>query len=554
MKAWFHRWSISTRLAVLQIVAVTGLMCVVLVWVWADVSTAVHQDAADKSMVVATSVAVNPFVLSALKTADPSTELEPYAQSVMHDTGTDFITIMALDRTRYTHPNPDEIGKPFVGTIAPALKGTSFTETYTGTLGPSVRAVVPIRDTGGQIVALVSAGVEVRNVADAFAARLPAILFALGGTLLLGAIASWLLSRYLRRVTGRRGPEEMSRMFAYHEGVLHSVRDGLVLVDAHRRIVLYNDQAADLIALPLQTGRHMAPIAVDELPLPAELIDLLTAQRRNVDQICVLEDRILVVNSDVVRAAGRGGTVHVTGTVISLRDHTEVQRLSGELETMRTLSDALRSQTHEFSNRIHTIVSLIELGHPSEALRFATNGADVSQRLADQLTGSVDEPVIAALLLGKAAQADELGIRFVLAIDAIVDRPEQATTDLVTVVGNLVDNAFEAAQARLGATATERPSVGVRLVNDDSGGLVITVRDNGRGLSDAERAFERGYTTKSGDGMPHGIGLALVRQSVRRLGGSIEVANDGGAVVTVRLPASTEPGDVTSPATAGALE
>ena len=149
MRTWLHRWSISTRLFALLLVFVLGLMAVVVVWVWADVNASVEQNAAAKSLTVASSVAVNPFVIESLESADPSAKLQPYALKVMSQTSTDFVTIMALDRTRYTHPNPAEIGKPFIGTIAAALHGQSFTETYTGTLGPSVRAVVPMLALAG---------------------------------------------------------------------------------------------------------------------------------------------------------------------------------------------------------------------------------------------------------------------------------------------------------------------------------------------------------------------------------------------------------------------
>ncbi|HEY5224425.1 MAG TPA: sensor histidine kinase [Microbacteriaceae bacterium] len=531
MRTWLRRWSISTRLFALMLVFVLGLMAVVLAWVWADVNASVEQNAAAKSMTVATSVAVNPFVVDALESADPSAQLQPYAVKVMAQTSTDFVTIMALDRTRYTHPNPAEIGKPFIGTIAPALRGRSFTETYTGTLGPSVRAVVPIKNSSGTIVALVSAGITVANVTDEFAARLPIIFLAAAGTILVGAAASWLLSRYLRRVTLGLGPEEMSRIFAYHEGVLHSVKDALVLVDAHQYLVLYNDQAAQLLGLPAQSSGHGAPVPLSTLTIPVGLDRVFAGERLAVDEAYVVGDRIVIVSSDAVRAAGRGRANRVAGTVVSLRDHTELQRLSGELETMRTLSDALRSQTHEYSNRMHTIASLIELDRSREALQFATSEVHVSQQLADELVGAIREPVLAALLLGKEAQASERGIQFTWEADISKAAPERAATDLVTIVGNLIDNAMDASR-----TSTAPPHVDVQLMQDDSGGLRVRVADNGRGVTDAELAFQRGYSTKDAGAIGRGIGLALVRQSVRRLGGTIELANDDGAVFTVHLP------------------
>jgi two-component system CitB family sensor kinase len=203
---------------------------------------------------------------------------------------------------------------------------------------------------------------------------------------------------------------------------------------------------------------------------------------------------------------------------------------------MRTLSDALRSQTHEFSNRMHTIVSLIELDHPQEAVRFATNEINVGQRLADQLVGSIDEPVLAALLLGKSAQADERGIELSLDVDPELGRVDHFANDLVTIIGNLLDNAMDAAAYAMNDGPRDAPPrVSVR-VSRDAGGLEIRVADNGPGLADAELAFRRGFSTKEAGELGRGIGLALVRQTVRRLDGTIRVTMEGGAVFTVRLP------------------
>jgi two-component system CitB family sensor kinase len=538
MRAWMHRWSIATRLFVLQLTFVAALMAAVVCWVWVDVSAAVEQDAASRSLSIARSVAVNPFVVDALATNDPTASLEPYTLHVMAGTSIDFITIMALDRTRYTHPNPAEIGKSFEGTIAPALRGKSLTETYTGTLGPSVRAVVPIRNAEGRIIALVSAGVEVSNVTEAFRTRLPIIFVAAGATVLLGAIAAWLLSRYLRRVTWGRGPDEMSRMFSYYEGVLHSVSEGLILVDTRGRVVLYNDQAAELLDLPRPGDDGVIPTPVTDLDLPPALRRVLGSGARAEDEVHLTRDRILVVNQEVVRSGIHGRTLRVTGTVATVRDHTELRRLSDELKTMRTLSDALRSQTHEFSNRMHTIVSLIELGRSDEALRFAANELDVGQQLADQLVGSIDEPVLAALLLGKSAQAAERGIVLRLDVDPELGLLSEPANDLVTIIGNLIDNAMDAAVQDLDEVRprNDLPAVSVRVARDTGGDLQIRVSDNGQGIPDVENAFRRGFSTKSAGDGDRGIGLALVRQAVNRLGGTIDAGSDGGAVFTVRLP------------------
>lgn len=407
-------WSISTRLFALQLVFVTLLTAIATAWLFANARTDVETDAEAKCTAIATSIAANPFVHEALASSSPGTGLQPYAQDLMSGTGTDFITIMAPDRTRYTHPNPAEIGLLFVGTIAPALAGESFTETYAGTLGPSVRAVVPVTDAAGEVVGIVAVGVTVSTITVALESRLPFVFAAALVTILTGALASWLLSRYLRRVTWGQGPEELGRMFSYYEGVLHSVREGLVLADPRSRLVLYNDQAAELLGLGFE--RPKSPVAVADLDLPPELRALLGGGDRAVDEVFVTEDRVLVVNQEVAVSTDPRRASLVMGTVTTLRDHTELLQLAGELESLRTLSDALRSQTHEFANRLHTIVALIELDRGDEAIRLAATELDAGQELADQLLGSIDEPVLAALVLGKSAQARERGIELVLDI------------------------------------------------------------------------------------------------------------------------------------------
>jgi two-component system, CitB family, sensor kinase len=221
---------------------------------------------------------------------------------------------------------------------------------------------------------------------------------------------------------------------------------------------------------------------------------------------------------------------------VTIRDRTDLQALTGELDTARGLTEALRSQAHESANRLHTVVSLIELDRAHEALEFATEELSMAQRLTDQVVGAVHEPALAALLLGKSAQASEHGIDFVVGEDVVVPDGIAPSRDLVTIVGNLVDNAFDAV-ATVGGEKLVRFDAGVH-----DGYAVLTVTDTGPGVPgpDPVQAFRRGWSTKGDQGAPpggRGLGLALVAQSVERLGGSIEVAGPPGARFTVRLPA-----------------
>jgi len=505
--------------------------------------------AAERVVAVAVSVAQTPSVLIALQTEDPAADLQPYAEDVRRSTGLDFVVVMAPDRTRFSHPTPELLGKPFIGTIQPALDGATFTEIYTGTLGRSVRAVTPVQDGAGDVVGLVSAGITLEAVGTDVRRALPGLLLAAAGLFALAVIGAVLVVRRLRRATHGLGPEELGRMYSYYDAVLHSVREGLVLLDRFGRIQLANDEARRLLDLPAE----VAGVDVRAAGLPDMLADLLATGRDATDEIHLTADRVVVVSSAPARADGK-----VLGRVVTLRDHTEVQELAGELNTARGLAEALRSQAHEAANRLHAVVSLIELGRPDDAVELATEEMRVAQRLTDQLLVAVDEPVIAALLLGKSAVAGERGIELVVTEDTEVGADALvssgvASRDLVTLLGNLLDNAIDA------AAETPPPREVEVTVRTIDAALLIRVADTGPGL-DAEAArlaFRRGWSSKPTDTERlhgRGLGLALVGQTVERLGGSIEVTRDVGAVFTVLIPLrrSVRPGS--PPPTGGHAE
>ncbi len=534
------RWSIARQFFAAQLVFVLVLSASLSVILYADAEQGVNDAAAERMVAVSTAIALEPAVLDAVVGPDPSATLQPYAVDVMDSLGVDFITIMAPDRTRYTHRNPQQIGKAYIGSVSEALAGRQLTETYAGTLGPSIRSIVPVIDDDGTVRAMVAAGITVDRAAIARDAQLPLIAGIALGALALGALVSFLLSRRLRDVTLGMGPAELSRTFVFYDSVLHSVREGLLLTDASGRIVLYNDQAARLLGL----DGTPEPVPASRLAITPSLRDLLASGRRARDEVHLTDSRVLVVNQEPAvppTASGRGPQAQAAlGTVTMLRDHTEIEALTGQIETMRTLTDALRSQTHEHANRLHTIVSLVELGRSADALDFATRDLQQSQRLTDEVLQAVDEPFIAALLVGKAAQANERGVALTTDIEAGAQPAGLNPADLVTIIGNLLDNAFDE------AAASEHPHVmlTVRRGRDRSGAsqLEIAVEDNGNGLPDSEKAkiFDFGYSTKEPAAAGRGIGLALVRQAVQRFDGSIEVTetDDGGARFTVRLPAA----------------
>lgn len=523
--------SLAGQLFAMQVLLVTVVVAGCAVFAYATARGQAEEAARRQAGAVARAVADSPSVREAVRGAargtDPSGALQPYAEQVRADSGVAFVTIMAPDGRRWTHPDPRRIGEPFMGNTAPALRGETFSETYTGTLGPSIRVVTPLRD-GDRIVGLVSAGITVRAISDRLATQLSALAWVAGGALALGGVGTYVVNARLRRHTHGMNAAELSRMYDYHQAALHGVREGLLMLDGQRRITLINDAGRELLGLP---GGEITGTRVADLGLPAPLTGALLADRPRVDEVHLTADRVLVVNSSPVAGGGR------RGTVVTLRDHTELQALTGELDHERGFTQALRSQAHEAANRLHTVVSLIELGRADEAVDFATAELELAQALTDEVVTAVGEPVLVALLLGKAAQAHERGVELVVTADSrsLADGAGlPPARDLVTVLGNLIDNAVDALTAVPGA----RIAVTLRPEPDE---LLLRVADNGPGLPEGVDVFRRGW---SGKGEGRGLGLALVRQVAERCGGTVIAAQGpgGGAEFTVRLPIGSLPG------------
>ena len=516
-------WSLSRQLFALQVVVVAVVVLAAGTAAYLQDRQRSQDSTSDRVLSIARSVAASPTVRSALTPplVQPSEVLQPYAERVRRDTGTDFVVVMNTDRTRYSHPTAALIGKPFIGDTRAALAGGVVLETYTGTLGPSERAVVPVKADNGHVLGLVAVGVKQDALARVLSRQVPTLLAAALVALLLAAAGAALIARRLRRQTHGLGPDELSRMYEFYDAVLHAVHEGLLLLDLNGRLLLANDEARRLLELPADwTGRQL-----DHLGLPRPMTEALAGGRQVHDAIHLTTNRVLVVNQAPARWEGRD-----LGTVLTLRDHTDLQALTGELDSARGLAEALRSQAHEAANRLHTVISLIELGRTEQALTFATAELAQAQQLTDLVVSAVDEPVLAALLMGKAAEASERGVA--LEVDPASNVPESVVParDLVTVVGNLLDNAIDAAAGapgprRVGFSSwIEGPQPGDGIAAT----LVLQVSDSGPGLdhASATNAFTRGWSTKSDERLiGHGLGLALVGQVTHRNNGTVEVGS-----------------------------
>ena len=519
--------SVARRLLILQLVVLTLVAAAISVLAILD-ERRDSDDATRREVTsVAETLAHSDATAAALRSPDPTAALQPEVERIREATGTDFIVVMAPDRTRYTHPDPALIGRPFEGNIERALAGETFTETHSGSLGPSIRAVTPVR-SDGQVVGLVAVGVTRARVGEQFAQGLPPLLGVAAAAVAVAALGAALVSRRLRRQTLGLDPDQLRRLYEHHDAVLRSIGEGLIVLGAGRdgrvRVDVVNDEARRLLWLP------DGPITLDQLPETLRRIDPDADEEH--DEVHVTADRVLVVGHAPVLWEGRR-----IGTVVTLRDHTELQTALGELDSTRSVAESLRAQAHEYANRLHTIVTMVELGHSDEAVAFTTAELSTSQQLIDRLMSAVHEPALAALLLGKVTEAAQQGVELTVTEDtALGPVGVLSPLELVTVVGNLVDNAIDAARSG----PDEHPWVEVTVAEEDSM-LVIRVADSGPGMDPdtLRQATTRGYSTKPVAGRParqRGLGLALVAQVVGRHGGRLRTEPSLAGMLVVEIP------------------
>ncbi len=341
--------------------------------------------------------------------------------------------------------------------------------------------------------------------------------------LLAGGAATWVAGRWVKRQTFGLELDGLTRLIQEQEAMFHGIREGVVGLDQQGRVLFANEEAQRLLCLP---RRHVSrPVAV---LIPAgRLQAIVLGEVEGRDLVVVHQDRILLVNRRPVEVEGKS-----LGYVVTLNDRTESEAILRELDGMLGLTEALRAQAHDFSNRMHTMVGLIELGATREAVEFATDLVVRDTTLMDRLTTEVANPVAVALLLAKAAVAAERNVAFLLGPSVKLPEDLPSASDLVTVIGNLLDNAIDAAQP------TDCPWVEVRFSRAGAE-LTMEVADSGPGVpvEHLQEIFVDGYSTKPArHSMRRGLGVAMVRQLVTRYGGSITVGREAGAVFTVCLP------------------
>ncbi|MCM3263246.1 sensor histidine kinase [Streptomyces thermoviolaceus] len=483
-----------------------------------------------RALAIAATTAENPQVVKDLLITRPSVDgpVQQEAERIRKATGAEYVVVMDRNGIRWSHSNPSRVGEHVSTDPGAALAGRKVMEIDTGTLGRSARGKVPLYDSGHRIVGAVSVGIAYDSVRSRLIHAVPGLLAYAGGALAAGALVAWLISRRVQRSTRDLAFSDIAALLAEREAMLHGIREGVVALDREGRVRLLNDEARRLLGI----GDEALGRSPDETLGAGRTTDVLAGRVTGTDLLTVRGQRVLVAN----RMPTDDG-----GAVATLRDRTEVEQLARELDSTRGLIEALRAQDHEHANRMHTLLGLLELEMYDDALEFVGEVVGGHRSTAEQVTEKIRDPLIAALLVGKATVAAERGVA--LWISDATRLPDRLVDPrgLVTIVGNLVDNALDA----VAATPHARVEVELRTEGRTA---VLRVRDTGPGIPPDRREviFTEGWSTKRPPAHgKRGLGLSLVRRLAERQGGSVTVADapGGGAQFTVVLPeALTEPG------------
>ena len=527
---WRHvRQRLSTQVVLLMVAILVLTMAGGFLVVQRNMSRQLNDQFEHRSLSIAQTLAGEQSVAQLAAHGRPGGVLQALATQVLKETGALFVVITNAKGIRLSHPNPALIGTsityddPEPDTTEPFRTGRTWLGVQRGTLGLVAAGKVPLW-LNGRLVGQVSVGYAAKNVSSALSGALLPFIGYLLGVLAIGVLAALALARRLKRQTFGLELGEIAALLQEREAMLHGIREAVLGYDTGGRVLLANDAARDLLGLSAEFAgrklRYMLP--------SGRLADVATGVVTGSDLLVLHEDRVLVANRMPITRNNQQ-----LGWVVTFQDRTESETLKRSLDEVTGLADTLRAQSHEFANRLHTLVGLVELGHYTEAVEFVTGLSAARGELTAQLTETIGEPKLAALILGKMSLADERDVELRLLPDSRVGQRITAITQVLTVAGNLIDNAIDAA-----ALAPAPRQVELTLVAAESD-LLIRVRDSGPGVPHdlREEIFTDGVTTKSSvTGARRGLGLALVRQIVEGMGGMVSVGQDGGAVFTAVLP------------------
>ena len=516
------------RMLLLMFLLLGALVIITWLMVSMLVSSILEEYIGRNALNVSKTVSLTTVVHEGLKNKN-STQIQLYAESVRKATGARFVVVGDHEGRRYSHPVPERIGKLMVGGDNPRAleRGEAYVSKAVGTLGPSMRGKVPIFANSGKVIGVVSVGYLQETVESVTEGYLQRVLLWVFGLFLFGGIGTWLIARNVKQSIFGLEPVEIARLFRERNAILDSIREGVVAINDKGQVTMLDHEAAKILKIPPASG---IGTSIESILPQTRMLEVLKSGEEQFDQEMIIGGIEVIVNRVPIWQNGR-----VAGVVSSFRRKDEIDRMAQELTQIQEYSEVLRTQTHEYSNKLHTLAGLIQLGSHQEALDLIGRETSGYQELLGTLAETVPEPLLSAIILGKYNRAQELRINFQLDPESrMIDIPKKINREkIVTILGNLLENALEAAQEN---TSGKRM---VQLSMTDFGNdLIFEVEDSGSGIEDesVDLSLQHGFTTKSGTG--RGIGLSLVHENLKYLGGHLTVVRSslGGMRFTIYIP------------------
>ncbi|OLS34329.1 sensor histidine kinase [Bacillus sp. MRMR6] len=513
-----------------KIISINILNTIIIIFVFVVISLVIEYKEVEKQMgnqalQLAIAISSMPSVTSSLEAEDPSKLLQPLINKIRRETGAEFIVIGDKEGIRYAHPDDTKIGLPMVGgDNGLALKGEFYISKAKGSLGKSIRGKGPILNAEGQIIGVVSVGFLMSDLREVTIQRGKVIGLISLIVVVIGMIISYLLARNIRSTTLGLDPHEMTSLYLERNAILYSIKEGIISVDKHGYITMINQSAKNL----LDVKEDIVHKKIETILPNTGVYNVLETGKPDRDHEITLRNKRIIINRTPIIEDNQ-----VIGVVSTFRDKTEVNKMLETLTEVKKYSEDLRAQTHEFSNKLYVLSGLLQLQKYDEAIEMIQAESSAHEIQNKIIFEQINDPKIQALLLGKLGRASEKKIRFIIDNNCSIGTlPKHIVySDVISIIGNLIDNAFDAIEGRRDGEVTFFAID----VGDD---LVIEVYDNGHGIPEhgLNKIFKTGYSTKGEKN--RGFGLAIVQQVVENLNGTIEVQSQlgNGTILSIYLP------------------
>ncbi|PEJ56753.1 histidine kinase [Bacillus sp. AFS002410] len=484
-----------------------------------------------KALAISQTVANMPEIREAFSNAKPSDSIQPIVEKIRKEVGAEFIVVGNKNEVRYSHPNPLLIGRKMVGgDNDKVFRGQEIVSESTGTLGPSLRGKTPIFDDKGNVIGVVSVGYLIEDIdheAKAFSKKLLKNSIVI---LILGIGAAFFISFNIKKSIFGLEPKEIGRMYKEKHAILESIHEGIIAIDEYGEITVVNENAHKVLSIP--NNIKLRGLKIEEVLHNSHLKKVVETGEPIYDLEFLINEKMVIINCIPII----GVDSKIVGAVTTFREKSELNKLLNELSQIKAYSEGLRAQAHEYSNKLHTILGLIQLESYQEAIELISKESNITQNIIHFIMEEISDPVVAGLLLGKISLANELKVDFNIDYNSsFVNVPKEVNReDLITIIGNLLNNAFDA------VLETNKSEKFVSLFLTDLGDdLVIEIEDNANGIPDEliDEIFEYGVTSKD-QSHNSGIGLHLVQRLLHKLNGQITFHSNehGGTTFIVAIP------------------